>query len=121
MREAYFWKIWQPSLQARFNQLLEHRCPICDDHDQKFEDQGGGGEKQQSGEEGGGRKKPAASGRNKFSTFRQLDKHVRQEHDLYYCDLCTGHLKVIGFWFSVFYNSEIEFITAVPNLGYVSL
>ena len=82
-------------LQARFNQLLEHRCPLCDEHDEKCEDQGGGGGKQQSGEEEGGRKKTASSGRNKFPTFRQLDKHVRVEHDRYYCDLCSGHLKVI--------------------------
>merc|ERR1719427_1355821 len=29
-----------------------------------------------------------------FKTFRQLDQHIRREHELYYCDLCVTNLKI---------------------------
>jgi len=29
-----------------------------------------------------------------FKTFRQLDQHIRREHELYYCDLCVTNLRV---------------------------
>ena len=32
--------------------------------------------------------------RKTFGSFKQLDTHVRREHELFYCDLCTDHLKV---------------------------
>jgi hypothetical protein len=65
--------------------LLENRCPICDER----------GEEEVDVVDGGVSRKKIASGRKKlFQNFRQLDKHVRVEHDLYYCDLCSGHLKV---------------------------
>ena len=86
--------------QELFTRLLQHRCPVCD----KNEEKGNNGkekeekrnEKPDDYPEEGGRQKPAP-GRKKlqtFQNFRQLDKHVRVEHDLYYCDLCSGHLKV---------------------------
>ena len=30
-----------------------------------------------------------------FRTFKQLDTHVRREHELFYCELCATDLKVI--------------------------
>ena len=30
-----------------------------------------------------------------FRTFKQLDTHVRREHERFYCELCTTDLKVI--------------------------
>ena len=29
-----------------------------------------------------------------FKTFQQLDKHMRREHEMYYCDLCVTELKI---------------------------
>ena len=29
-----------------------------------------------------------------FKTFRQLDQHIRREHEKYYCDLCVTNLRV---------------------------
>ena len=53
-------------IEADFHRLLEHRCPVCDE-----------------GEE------PRV-----FRQFKQLDQHVRREHERFYCDLCVTHLKV---------------------------
>ena len=41
------------------------------------------------------------SGPKVFPTFRLLDKHARVEHDRYYCDLCSGHLKVTKLTFGM--------------------
>ena len=30
----------------------------------------------------------------KFKTFEQLEKHVRREHEMYYCDLCVKELMI---------------------------
>lgn len=32
-----------------------------------------------------------------FRRFKDLEYHVRKEHDLHYCDLCTEHLKIFTF------------------------
>ena len=77
--------------KAAFNRLLEHRCPICEKHSSKLETEAEAGRRRDT---------------HKFSTFRALEKHVRVEHDLYYCELCTGHLKVILFCHKIF---EITF------------
>ena len=29
-----------------------------------------------------------------FKTFRQLDQHIRREHEMYFCDLCVTNLRV---------------------------
>ena len=29
-----------------------------------------------------------------FKTFRQLDQHLRREHEMYFCDLCVTNLRV---------------------------
>ena len=31
-----------------------------------------------------------------FKTFQQLDKHLRREHELYYCDLCVANLHLFS-------------------------
>ena len=59
-------------IEADFHRLLEHRCPVCDE-----------------GEE------PRV-----FRQFKQLDQHVRREHERFYCDLCVTHLKVC--WLLIF-------------------
>ena len=51
------------TIQEAFNDLLEHRCPLC-------------------------------SGRKPFRSFPNLKDHMRKDHNLYYCDLCVGNLKV---------------------------
>lgn len=30
-----------------------------------------------------------------FRSFKQLDQHMKRTHELYFCDLCVGHLKVL--------------------------
>lgn len=32
-----------------------------------------------------------------FRRFKDLEYHVRKEHDLHFCDLCTEHLKIFTF------------------------
>ena len=31
-----------------------------------------------------------------FKTFQQLDKHLRREHELYYCELCVANLHLFS-------------------------
>ena len=52
-------------IEADFHRLLEHRCPVCDAEESRV-----------------------------FRQFKQLDQHVRREHEQFYCDLCVTHLKV---------------------------
>ena len=59
-------------VEDAFWRLLEHRCPICCQED----DEGAGGDQRP------------------FRTFRELDKHVRRSHDMFYCELCVEHLTV---------------------------
>jgi len=37
---------------------------------------------------------PVCKDKVTFKTFRQLDQHIRREHELYYCDLCVTNLRV---------------------------
>ncbi|XP_037074871.1 E3 ubiquitin-protein ligase ZNF598-like, partial [Pollicipes pollicipes] len=37
---------------------------------------------------------PVCPQRRGFGTFKQLSDHVLREHQLMYCDLCVGHLKI---------------------------
>jgi len=37
---------------------------------------------------------PVCTDKVTFKTFRQLDQHIRREHELYYCDLCVTNLRV---------------------------
>lgn len=38
---------------------------------------------------------PICPNKPNFRTFKQLDTHVRREHERFYCELCVSHLKVI--------------------------
>lgn len=59
-----------PGIQKAYNRLLEHNCPICDkDTDKRWP----------------------------FRTFQQLKEHMRKEHELFYCDLCSDNLKIFSF------------------------
>ena len=60
-------------VKRAFKRLLQHRCPVCVVH----KDDGGPPEEKI------------------FVQFKQLDSHVRREHEMFYCDLCVEHLKVI--------------------------
>ena len=68
------------SVQRSYKILLQHVCPICK-------------EKLSSNDNGKSDDKninfPSI-----FPTFKQLETHVRREHELFYCDLCAEHLKV---------------------------
>lgn len=59
-------------IQKAYNRLLEHSCPICD------------------GKESSEKRWP-------FRTFQQLKDHMRKEHELFYCDLCSDNLKIFSF------------------------
>ncbi len=52
------------SVETQFWRLLEHRCPICPEEERPY--------------------------RN----FKDLGRHVGREHEHFYCELCTDHLKV---------------------------
>ena len=52
-------------IESDFHRLLEHRCPVCDGEEWRV-----------------------------FRQFKQLDQHVRREHEQFYCELCVTHLKV---------------------------
>jgi len=39
---------------------------------------------------------PVCEGENVFSTFSQLERHVRREHHLHYCHLCHHHLQLFS-------------------------
>ncbi|KAF5293670.1 hypothetical protein FQA39_LY03155 [Lamprigera yunnana] len=58
-----------PSIQRRYNHLLDHECFIC--------------------------KRNACS--VPFKTFLLLKDHMRRIHNLYYCDLCVMNLKIFTF------------------------
>lgn len=72
------------AVQHSYKVLLEHTCPICDEKSSYDENHGASERKHM--------KYPKT-----FSSFKQLDTHVRREHELFYCDLCVDHLKVIFF------------------------
>ncbi|XP_057666436.1 E3 ubiquitin-protein ligase ZNF598 [Diorhabda carinulata] len=56
-------------IQKAYYKLLEHRCSICEDNERKWP----------------------------FKTFQQLKDHMRREHELFYCDICTENLKIFSF------------------------
>ena len=72
------------AVQHSYKVLLEHTCPICDEKSSYDENHGASERKHM--------KYPKT-----FGSFKQLDTHVRREHELFYCDLCVDHLKVIIF------------------------
>ncbi|CAG9827142.1 unnamed protein product [Diabrotica balteata] len=56
-------------VQKAYHRLLEHRCSLCEDTERKWP----------------------------FKTFQQLKDHMRREHELFYCDICTENLKIFSF------------------------
>lgn len=59
-------------IQKAYSRLLEHSCSVCDNRD-------------------------LAEKRWPFRTFQQLKEHMRKEHELFYCDLCSDNLKIFSF------------------------
>lgn len=57
-------------VKKAFDDLIQHQCLLCQ-HEQPV-----------------------------FRTFKQLDSHVRREHERFFCELCSGNLKVglLGFF-----------------------
>ncbi len=53
------------SLKRQYDDLLAHRCLMCE------------------------KEHPVT-----FRTFKQLDTHMKREHERFYCDLCVAQLKV---------------------------
>ena len=70
-------------IEGDFHRLLEYRCPVCSGGED-------GGNENGNGE---GEEVPPPPPRV-FRQFKQLDQHVRREHELFFCDLCVTHLKV---------------------------
>ena len=69
------------AVEQSYKDLLQHVCKICkeqlcdaDNHNRN------GSSKVKS--------------RSIFPSFKQLESHVRREHEMFYCDLCAEHLKV---------------------------
>jgi len=60
------------TVKKAFKRLLQHRCPECFITNEKT------GEVEEK----------------IFVQFKQLDSHVRREHELFYCDICVEHLKI---------------------------
>ncbi|CAG9824565.1 unnamed protein product [Phaedon cochleariae] len=56
-------------IQKEYQNLLEHRCYICEEGERKWP----------------------------FKTFQQLKDHMRREHELFYCDICVENLKIFTF------------------------
>lgn len=42
-----------------------------------------------------------------FTTFKQLDTHMRREHELFYCELCSTHLKVFSYERKLYTRPEL--------------
>lgn len=55
-------------VEAKFNKLIAHHCPFCNE----------------GGQEG-------------FYKFTLLRAHIRNEHKLFYCELCAKNLKIFSF------------------------
>ena len=70
------------SVQHSYKVLLQHTCPICNENSSDV--------KESEIKEGN----PSKHRPIIFATFKQLDTHVRREHEMFYCDLCVDHLKV---------------------------
>ena len=68
------------SVQQSYKVLLQHECSVCKDQLSNNYDNGKSDNKMT---------RPLI-----FSTFKQLETHVRREHEMFYCDLCSDHLKV---------------------------
>ncbi|CAG9860455.1 unnamed protein product [Phyllotreta striolata] len=56
-------------IQKSYLKLLEHRCNICENNGRKLQ----------------------------FKQFHHLKDHMRKEHELFYCDICTQNLKIFSF------------------------
>ena len=69
------------SVQRSYKLLLQHECPICK-------------ESISSDCRNGKNDHSNTNYPSIFPTFKQLETHVRREHELFYCDLCAEHLKV---------------------------
>ena len=70
------------SVQHSYKVLLQHTCPICNENSNDSKEL-------ETNEGIKSKHRPIV-----FSTFKQLDTHVRREHEMFYCDLCADHLKV---------------------------
>ena len=68
------------SVQHSYKVLLQHMCLICKTLIEN-----------ENNTNGDNRKAPYPP---IFPTFKQLETHVRREHEMFYCDLCAEHLKV---------------------------
>lgn len=64
------------TVKKYFDDLLMHKCPLC----------------------------PQEPYPVSFRSFRQLDTHVRREHERFYCELCVSSLKVCLRFFLALYG-----------------
>ncbi|XP_076275252.1 E3 ubiquitin-protein ligase ZNF598 isoform X2 [Rhynchophorus ferrugineus] len=56
-------------VQKAYQKLLEHRCQICEENEHKWP----------------------------FKNFIMLKDHMRRDHELFYCDICSESLKIFSF------------------------
>lgn len=76
-------------VEAKFNKLIAHHCPFCNE----------------GGQEG-------------FYKFTLLRAHIRNEHKLFYCELCAKNLKVRCFLLLlliIFFVLYFFFLYAYPK------
>lgn len=68
-------------IQKAYFKLLEHRCFICKGSEHNWP----------------------------FRTFQQLKDHMRREHELFYCDICSEHLKIFSFERKCYNRQELGY------------
>ena len=70
------------AVEQSYKDLLQHVCKICKEQLCDVDDHSRNGSSK-------------VKSRSIFPSFKQLESHVRREHEMFYCDLCAEHLKVI--------------------------
>ena len=61
-------KVWfeDSNIRQEFMSLIAHECTVC----------------------------PKSASQRPFSSFHDLQQHMRKDHQLFYCNICTNHIKV---------------------------
>ncbi|XP_050302128.1 E3 ubiquitin-protein ligase ZNF598 isoform X2 [Anthonomus grandis grandis] len=68
-------------IQKAYQKLLEHKCHICERNGQNWS----------------------------FKSFVQLRDHMRREHEMFYCDICSEHLKIFSFERKCYTRAELGY------------
>ncbi|KAH1025482.1 E3 ubiquitin-protein ligase ZNF598 [Dendroctonus ponderosae] len=69
------------NIQKEYTKLLNHRCFICEAREPNWP----------------------------FKTFQLLKEHMRKEHELFFCDICSEHLKIFSFERKCYNRQELAY------------